>query len=108
MPDGVALVQQKPLRAKLKGAKSFTHDIQQFAEQTEGMAIFWLMALCFHDFVGEGEEARLSRGLQEQQKRMGADTFENSLQAIRSRFLDPNISGERSPFTGSRQRRMTS
>lgn len=88
MPDGVALVQQKPLRAKLKGAKSFTHDIQQFAEQTEGMAIFWLMALCFHDFVGEGEEARLSRGLQEQQKRMGADTFENSLQAIRSRFLD--------------------
>lgn len=72
------------------------------------MAIFWLMALCFHDFVGEGEEARLSRGLQEQQKRMGADTFENSLQAIRSRFLDPNISGERSPFTGSRQRRMTS
>lgn len=88
MPDGMTLVQQKPLRAKLKGAKSFTHDIQQFAEQTEGMAIFWLMALCFHDFVGEGEEARLSRGLQEQQKRMGADTFENSLQAIRSRFLD--------------------
>lgn len=88
MPEGVALVQQKTLRAKLKGAKSFTHDIQQFAEQTEGMAIFWLMALCFHDFVGEGEEARLSRGLQEQQKRMGADTFENSLQAIRSRFLD--------------------
>lgn len=88
MPDGMTLVQQKPLRAKLKGAKSFTHDIQQFAEQTEGMAIFWLMALCFHDFVGEGEEARLSRGLQEQQKRMGAHTFENSLQAIRSRFLD--------------------
>ena len=88
MPDGMTLVQQKPLRAKLKGAKSFTHDIQQFAEQTEGMAIFWLMALCFHDFVGEGEEARLSRGLQEQQKRMGADTFENSLQDIRSRFLD--------------------
>lgn len=88
MPDGMTLVQQKPLRAKLKGAKSFTHDIQQFAEQTEGMAIFWLMALCFHDFVGEGDEARLSRGLQERQKRMGADTFENSLQAIRSRFLD--------------------
>lgn len=88
IPDGMTLVQQKPLRAKLKGAKSFTHDIQQFAEQTEGMAIFWLMALCFHDFVGEGDEARLSRGLQEQQKRMGADTFENSLQAIRSRFLD--------------------
>lgn len=88
MPDGMTLVQQKPLRSKLKGAKSFTHDVQQFAEQTEGMAIFWLMALCFHDFVIEGEEARLSRGLQERQKRMGTDTFANSLQAIRSRFLD--------------------
>lgn len=94
MPDGMTLVQQKPLRSKLKGAKSFTHDIQQFAEQTEGMAIFWLMALCFHDFAIEGEEARLSMGLQERQKKMGADTFADSLQAIRSRFLDWGLAAE--------------
>lgn len=88
MPDGMTLVQQKPLRAKLKGAKSFTHDVQHFAEQTDGTAIFWLMTLCFHDFAIEGEEARLSMSLKDQQKKAGADTLEKRLQAIRSRFLD--------------------
>lgn len=88
LPAGMTLVQQKPLRAKLKGAKSFTHDIQQFAEQTEGMAIFWLMVLCFHDFAVEGEDLRLSMTLQEMRKKMGTEALEKSLQAIRSRFLD--------------------
>lgn len=46
------------------------------------------MTLCFHDFAIEGEEARLSMSLKDQQKKAGADTLEKRLQAIRSRFLD--------------------
>ena len=112
MPDGVALVQQKPLRAKLKGAKSFTHDIQQFAEQTEGMAIFWLMASVSMILSGKGKKPGCRGACRNSRKEWAPIRLKTvskpSAAASWTGAWPPNISGERSPFTGSRQRRMTS
>lgn len=91
LPEYITCIQQKVLRSKLKNAKTFSHEMDDFAHQTNGIAVYWLKILCTYGFAIEGMESRLSKRLASDKKQRGAEKFDEIIAVVRNRLLEWGI-----------------